>query len=341
MVLLQNSPNKMIKIKCDYLGGAVAVPTDVIDKHLKLAPAASFKVLLFILRNPDGTADAQQIAMCTGLAEIDVVECLAFWERNGVIAIDDEYNEKAVKTAIGNVKMVENPQPEIVEQVETRKVNVRNLPVKKPTQREIALRLSQEPELTLICNEAQAILGTFGYDTQALLVMIYDFFGFPPEVIITLVQHQKCENKTSSAAIKSRAEDWAKRGIDTIEAVEEELLVLEKINTVYKDIKFDAGFTSEAPSPRIAKYLRQWVGDWNCSVELIKYALEESDKVLTDTNKLLKKWANSGITKPEEIKMQQKKSLPKEVKKSYDTEKVGRNSVLDWAKRYAEKEENE
>ena len=330
----------MIKIKCDYLGGAVAVPTEVIDKHLKLAPVASFKVLLFILRNPEGTADAQQIAMCTGLAEFDVIECLNFWERNGVIETDNTYDEKAVKTAIGNVKMAENPQAEVV-MPENKKVNVRSLPVKKPTQREIAFRLSQEPELTLICKEAQTILGTFGYDTQALLVMIYDFFGFPPEVIITLVQHQKCENKTSSAAIKNRAEDWAKRGIDTIEAVEEELLIIEKINTVYKDIKEVAGFTSEVPSPRIAKYLRQWVGDWKCSPQIIKYALEESDKVLTDTNKLLKKWANSGITTPEEIKVQQKKSLPKEIKKSYDTEKVGRNSVLDWAKRYAEKEENE
>lgn len=330
----------MIKIKCDYLGGAVAVPTDVIDKHLKLAPAASFKVLLFILRNPEGTADAEQIAMCTGLAKFDVTECLNYWERNGVIAVDGEINEEAVKTAIGNAKCVKNPE-EKADKPEIKNVNVRSLPVKKPTQREIAVRLSEEPELTFICNEAQIILGTFGYDTQALIVMIYDFYGFPPEVIITLLQHQKFEKKTSSAAIKSRAEDWAKRGIDTLEAVEKELLVLEKINEVYNIVKDTAGFTSESPSPRVAKYLRQWAGEWNCSSELINFALEEANKVLTDANKLLKKWANSGITTPEEVKIQQKKSLPKEVKKSYDTEKVGRNSVLDWAKRYAAEEENE
>lgn len=330
----------MIKIKCDYLGGAVAVPTDVIDKHLKLAPVASFKVLLFILRNPEGTADAEQIAMCTGLAKFDVIDCLNFWESNGVIAIDDEINEEAVKTAIGNAKCVKIPE-EKTDKPENKNVNVRTLPVKKPTQREIAMRLSEEPELTFICNEAQTILGTFGYDTQALIVMIYDFYGFPPEVIITLLQHQKFEKKTSSSAIKSRAEDWAKRGIDTLEAVEKELLVLEKINDVYNIVKDTAGFTSDSPSPRVAKYLRQWAGEWNCSCELINFALEEANKVLTDANKLLKKWANSGITTPEEVKIQQKKSLPKEVKKSYDTEKVGRNSVLDWAKRYATEEENE
>ena len=66
----------MIKIKCNYLNGAVAVPTDIVDKHLKLASAASFKVLLFILRNAQGTADAKQISLCTGLAECDVLDCL-------------------------------------------------------------------------------------------------------------------------------------------------------------------------------------------------------------------------------------------------------------------------
>ncbi len=73
----------------------------------------------------------------------------------------------------------------------------------------------------------------------------------------------------------------------------------------------------------------------------VKYALDESNDVLSDANKLLKKWANSGFKDPSQVQEQLKKSLPKEVKKSYDTEKVGRSSVLDWAKRYASKEENE
>ena len=337
---MQNSPNKMIKLKCDYINGAVAVPTDVIDKFLKLAPAASFKVLLFILRNPDGTADAKQISACTGLAEGDVEDCLLFWEGNGVIAIDGTFNEDAVKAATGNAKSMDIPE-EVAAEKPVQKVNTRSLPVKRPTQREIALRLSEEPELTLICNEAQSILGTFGYDTQAILVMIYDYFGFPPEVIITLLQHQKCENKTSSAAIKSRAEDWAKRGIDTLEEVEKELLLLEKTNKAYNELKGRVGFTSDTPSPRLQKYLYQWTGAWDCSVELIKYALDESGDALADANKLLKKWANSGFKEISQVQDQQKKSLPKEVLKSYDTDKVGRSSVLDWAKRYATKEENE
>ena len=330
----------MIKNKCNYISGATAVPTDIIDKYLKLASAASFKVLLFILRNPDGAANAEQIAMCTGLAREDVEDCLAFWESNGVIAIDDKYDEAAVKEAVGNAKIC--AQPEECEPVKAKEVKktIRALPVKKPTQREIALRLAEEEELQLICNEAQGILGTFGYDTQALIVMIYDFYGFPPEVIITLLQHQKCQGSTSSAAIKNRAEDWAKRGIDNLEAVEKELLELERVDHTYTVLKKAIGLDNKSAPPSIVKFLRLWVNDWGCSDELIVYALEESSRVFTDANKLLKKWANSGITTPEQAKEKQKKSLPKEVKKSYNTEKVGRSSVLDWAKKVADGEEN-
>ncbi len=327
----------MIKLNCDYINGAVAVPTDIIDKHLKLAPVASFKVLLFILRNPDGVSDASQISMCTGLSESDVTDCIEYWHSHGVIRIDGSTADEISKNAVLNAKSPCVVQEEV--QVKASPTPVRSLPVKKPTPREIALRLKEEPELTIVYNEAQQILGTFGYDTQAIILMVYDHYGFPPEVIITLLQHQKCEGKTSSAAIKARAEDWAKRGIDNLDLVEKELLALEKIKQTYLEIKDAAGLDAQAPTPRVAKFLRDWAVNWDCSVSLICTALEQSNKTLSDANKLLKKWANAGIKTPEEVQEKQKKALPKEVKKSYTTDKVGKNSVLDWAKRYAEGED--
>lgn len=328
----------MIKIKCNYLNGAVAVPIEIIDKHLKLAPAASFKVLLFILRNPEGTSDTKQISICTGLCEEDVKSCLDFWENNGAIEITDEkVSEEAISASIGNAKIACEKE----KKKEERAVTVKKLPVKKPTAREIAGRLVEDPQLEIIYKEAQNILGTFGYDTQALLLMIYDYYGFPPEVIITLLQHQKNEGKTASSAIKNIAEDWAKRGIDSLELVEEELLALEKIRETFSAVKDTAGFSGDAPTTRISKFLRTWAVDWNCSAELIKYALEKNNKILSETNKMLKKLVQSGITSPEEVISREKKSIPKTVKKTYETEEIGKNSVLDWIKKYADGEGNE
>lgn len=330
----------MIKIKFNYLNGAIAVPTEIIDKHLKLAPAASFKVLLFILRNPEGTSDAKQISICTGLSEDDVKSCLDFWENNGAIEITDEkVSEDAISASIGNAKIACDKEEK---KEEIRTASVKKLPVKKPTAREIAERLVAEPELEIIYKEAQSILGTFGYDTQALLLMIYDYYGFPPEVIITLLQHQKNEGKIASSAIKNIAEDWAKRGINSLELVEEELLALEKIRETFSAVKETAGFSGDAPTTRIAKFLRTWAVDWECSVELIKYALEKNNKILSETNKMLKKFVQSGIVTPEEVISREKKNIPKAVKKTYETEEIGKNSVLDWIKKYANgEEENE
>lgn len=329
----------MIKLKCDYLNGAVVVPSDVVDKHLKLASAASFKVLLFILRNSRGTADAKQISMCTGLAECDVLDCLDYWEAHNVIEItSEEPDEEAVQRAVGNLKAVEGVKSSS-EKEPAKKVSVKALPVKKPTERDIAKRLSEEPELEFIYSEAQSIFGTFGYDTQALLLMIYDYYGFSPEVIITLLQHLQCENKLSSSAIKNTAEDWAKRGIDTLELVEEELLALEKINRTFSVIKGVAGLSGASPTPRVSKQLRAWAIDMSCSDELIIYALEEAGAVLSDAGRLLKKWRNSGLETPEQVKAKNKKDVPQEVKKSYNTEDVGKNGVLDWIKKYAKEDE--
>ena len=108
----------------------------------------------------------------------------------------------------------------------------------------------------------------------------------------------------------------------------------------YDAIKSYAGLDGASLSPRVSKFLRDWAVNWNCSDELIIYALEESNKTFSDANKLLKKWANSGIKTPDDVKDKEKKSLPKEIKKSYDTEKVGKSSVLDWARKFADGEEN-
>ena len=326
----------MIKIKCTYSNGAVAVPTDLLDKHLKLAPAASFKVLLFILRNPEGVNDAQQISLCTGLSACDVVDCLNYWKENNVLEeTEEKVKTEKVQESVSNAAVLCAETEEVTPQP----ISIRKLPVKKPTQREIAKRISEQPELGIIYQEAQSIIGTFGYDTQALILMVYDYYGFPPEVIITLLQHQKAEGNMSSSAIRSRAEDWAKRGITSIDLVEKELLALERIKSCFESIKDVAGFTGNVPTGRVMKFLRDWVVEWNCSTELIEFALKESDRALNDANKLLKKWAMSGIKTPSEVELKNKKSIPKEVKKSYDTENVGRNSVLEWMKKYADEEE--
>ena len=317
----------MIKIKSDFSNGAVAIPTDLIDKYLKLAPSASFKVLLFILRNPNGVLDEKQISLCTGLSEIDVKDCIEFWVENDVVFFDGEENKEEADKASGNLKQIKTLDYEEAEAKP--KVVVKNLPVKKPTQRELALRISEDENLTVLYREAQKIVGTFGYDTQALLLMIYDYFGFSVDLIIMLLSYQKNEGNLSSMAIKKRAEDWAKNGIDTLEAAVSEISYLETIQKTFVEIKAFVDYDIEKPSPQIAKYLRAWAVNWGFSTEMILYALGESGKSFSEANKLLKKWYALNIHDVESAIIKKKKTITSKVEKSYDVENVGRNSVLE------------
>lgn len=318
----------MLKLKFDFSNGAVAVPTDLIDKYLKLAPSASFKVLLFILRNPNGALDAEQISLCTGLTENDVKDCIDYWMQYDVIFDDGEKNDEKAKEATGNVKQI--GQISFEEQKEEKtKIVVKSLPVKKPTQREIAQRIAEDENITMLFREAQKIVGTFGYDTQALLVMVYDYFGFSVDLIIMLLSYQKSEGNLSSLAIKKRAEEWAKNGIDTLEAAVAEISYLETIQKTYIEIKAFIEYDSDRPSPQIAKYLRAWAVNWGFSVEMILHALKESGRSFSEANKLLKKWYALNIHDVESATIKKKKTITSEVKKSYDVNNVGRNSILE------------
>ncbi len=327
----------MLKLKIDFSNGAVAVPTDLIDKYLKLAPSASFKVLLFILRNPNGALDEKQISSCTGLSENDVKDCIDYWKENDVIFDDGEKNEELAKEAAANSKQIAEISFE-EKNVEKVKVVVKNLPVKKPTQREIALRISEDENITMLFREAQKIVGTFGYDTQALLLMIYDYFGFSVDLIIMLLSYQKSEGNLSSIAIKKRAEDWVKNGIDSLEAAISEISYLETIQKTYIEIKAFVESESEKPTPQVAKYLRAWAVNWGFSTQMILHALKESGRSFSEANKLLKKWHSLNIYDVESATIKKKKTITTKVEKSYDVNNVGRNSILERMKN-KEKEE--
>jgi hypothetical protein len=97
-------------------------------------------------------------------------------------------------------------------------------------------------------------------------------------------------------AIKKRAEDWAKNGIDTLEAAVSEISYLETIQKTFVEIKAFVDYDIEKPSPQIAKYLRAWAVNWGFSTEMILYALGESGKSFSEANKLLKKYTNDITT---------------------------------------------
>ncbi len=318
----------MYRLNCSFTDGAFAVPNEIADKYLKLAPAAGFKVLLFIFRNPHGVQDIKQISFCTGLTEADVVDCIDYWLNEGVIIKDCTEDKEKSAEATGNLKVneVSLPTADI-----SKKFSVKP---KMPTQGEVAKRLSEDKILAGINSEAQLIIGSYGYSMQSVIVYLYDFYGFSPEIIITLLQYRKESGNASPNAVKSQGEDWAKRGIDTIEAVENEIRALNTVNTAFKKIAEKIGITSKSPSSKVGKYLREWCVDWEFSDEAVLYVLLKNGKSFSEAAKELKKLMLSDIKDTEKITKKDKKSISTKSETTYDINNVGKNSVLDLIKNY-------
>lgn len=69
-------------------GSIFAVPTDVVDKYLKIAGSAQLKVLLYILRRSGEHFSARDIASALNMDQFDVKDCVEFWSSFGIIAVN-------------------------------------------------------------------------------------------------------------------------------------------------------------------------------------------------------------------------------------------------------------
>lgn len=67
-------------------GSIFAVPTDVVDKYLKIAGSAQLKVLLWILRHSGEQFEAETISQQLNMDAFDVKDCIEFWTSFNIIA---------------------------------------------------------------------------------------------------------------------------------------------------------------------------------------------------------------------------------------------------------------
>ncbi|HOD02552.1 MAG: Replication initiation and membrane attachment [Firmicutes bacterium ADurb.Bin300] len=325
----------MYRFNPDCWGGCVAVPDSILEKYLKLASGACFKVLLYLLKN-DPPESASAIAVATGLSDDTVADALLYWERENILipfsanslkkpeVKKDDSRQQSQQSSLKE-KAIERPAP--------------LLPIKPPTHTEIAKRLSESDELNFIFSEAQNVLcNTFGYNTQAILLMIYDYFGFSSDVILMLVQHAKLLGNTSSLGIKKLAETWAKQGVSTLSDAEKEIGRHNKALDTYSILSKKFDFGSATPNDTQARYLHSWLENFEFDAGVISLAFEKADcqgakNSFSHANKTLRQWYYKGYRNAETISA---KVFPSgkfnkgEPERSYDKVKMARSVIYDW-----------
>ena len=180
------------------------VPSQIVDKHIRLAGAAQLKALLWVLRHANEPLDIEEMAKAIGQKTADAVDALQYWVETGILINDDKKTEQSKITENKNQQNQEEEKPSIIEKEKepSRRPSPPELPVIKPSHSQILARAKESPDIAYLFNEAQVKLGrTIGYDGQCTLLMMHDQYGLPIEVILMILSYAASVGKISFSYI--------------------------------------------------------------------------------------------------------------------------------------------
>ncbi len=306
-----------------------AVPSSIVDSHLKIAGGDHIKVLLLMLRYPDREFSLADISAAAGVTADTAEDALIFWEQRGVIA-----NNGGVLTPVKEtVQPVSFASADIDDKAVARAKLTSDIQFPP---REIARTVNGDDAFRCLCATFERLAGRpTKHSERNTLMVITDEIGLPSEVALMLVEYCFSMDKATPAYMKSVALDWVECGIDNIAKAEERISVLSARNTLEGKLRTKFRMTS-AFSKKQKEIIAEWA-QMGISEELIDEAYE---KTLNQAGKLsfpymdsiLRSWKEKGITSPEQI--QQDKPVQSPSESSFDINALELSSY----ERYRKKE---
>ena len=318
-----------------------AVPSTLVDTHIKLAGSVQLKVLLWVLRHAGESFTHQDIAGALGISAPDVQDAMQYWIQIGLAT---ETGQEApppesktpdlppVSAAAHEEAPVSAP---VISPVEP-PAAPRRIP--KPDGIFIAERVNQSAEIRFLMQEAQQLLGRpLSPGLSSALLSIHDDYGLPVDVIVMLLQFVKSKGKDNTSYIEAVARDWAQEGITSHSKAEEKLRKLDEINRAWKKIEQELRISPRSPSQREEQYANRWLLEWKFSTQMVREAydrcVDATGKLsLSYMNRILERWQKEGILTTQQAAMEQqekaavrKKSQPQNT--TYDIEEYERMSA--------------
>ena len=266
---------------------AFAVPVDLCDKYLKLAKGEHIKVLLYMLRNNTLSLSEDVIAEALALSVYDVKEALLFWADAGILMSN---------TAKNNVKDDKKAYQKII----------------KPSRDDILLRSQEDPKIKWLLNQSQLVFGrSLKQNETQTLVWLYDDLGLDIDILFLILNHAKSVDKLKISFVQSLAVEWLEKGIDTVEAADEELRAMATKNLAWSMVRSAFGLGLRKPTKKESELACLWVNEWQMSKEMLEAAYDvcvdaTSGVSFSYINKVLENWHKSGFKTVLDIKKEEK-----------------------------------
>ena len=306
-------------VKCG--GGAFFVPNEAAE-NLKLCTAGQLRVLLFALSKGFSETSPESVAEELGIIPEDAKDLLDYWVGRGILECDGVFAPVSVPKTVSPAPQVSEPKREIPKAPET-----------KLTMKEVQQIKESDPAVAHVFAEAERLLGkTFTTSDSETIVWLISYAGIAPEVLITVIAYCASIGKKNFFYIRKTALEWLENGIDTIEAAEERMRVLEEAKSWEGEVKRVLEIYGRSLVSKEKEFCESW-RIYGISSDLIHFAYEKCIEKTAKLsfpyiNKILLSWHQKGIKTVSEATAENK---PKDESKkpSFDLDELERRMMLD------------
>lgn len=321
-----------IRINLGEWGSVFAIPTSIVDRHIKIASPLQLRIILFLLRNSENSYTTEQLSEFFSAHNEDVQDGIRFWVERGVLCENsNEYTPvSATPTQQPEIKSepqekleVKEEKPKVVRRTQTR--------LTKPDIISSAQRVSEDESLQHLLAEVEAALSKpLSCGDTSTIVMLYDTCGLPAEVIAMLVHYCVSIDKGSMRKIEQMGVEWADAGIDSLESADNRISQMKQTSENWNTVKGVFGLKNAgSATKKQLEYADKWVGEWHFSGDMLRHAYEicvdqTGDLSMPYINKILKRWQSAGVFRIEDIEKLDNNKKPAKKKASasasYDIE---------------------
>ena len=324
------------KIDLGGWNGIFAVPTDVVDKYMRIASGASIKTLLYLLRYSGSVIDSAQVAQAISISEEDVRDAFIFWEQVGLLANNEDIyipSSPAVPVPAAPEKTYE---AEITDE-QARFTAVKTAALRSPhfSPVQIADTVKGNDEINFLFKTCEGLYGRpLKHTEQNALVTITDEIGLPSEVTLMLVSYCFSIDRPTPAFMKNMAVEWMENDITTLLAAEEYINGLQEKFGAESIIRSVFGINNRALTQKEKDFAVLWVKEWGFNAEIIRMAYDinvnaKGKFTFPYISKILETWHQKGLHTVDAIRAdQENRQTGNNVVSSFDTKEID-NIILD------------
>lgn len=295
-----------------------AVPSELVDRHLRLANAAHIKVILYILRHAGERIDSELIGEAVGLSTGDIEDALAYWQTCGLLArcgdtfVPPEYSsdapaaEPAIAAAVSAAPTPAEPvtapaaqQADIAGNAEPSKP--KRVERVRYSYSECAEYISSSSELREMLPILEGLLQKQLNHTEiSVFVTLVHWYGLPTPCVALLVEYCKSIGKGTIAYIESTGIGWAGEEINTVELASKKIDRLRSINRAWQTVRTALDIPERKPSKKEEEYCCRWINEYGICIDLIKLAfdrcIDKKGKLsMSYMNGIIENWHRKGI----------------------------------------------